>query len=242
MASDSRLNEHQLAVNLAHLYRGEMTRADAWRARLDTTTNWALTTTAAVVTLGLGSPEITHAVFLVGMYLVINFLVIEARRYRVWDAYMTRIRLLETALYVPLLRGEPFELQQMRELASLLEGPRVLISFWSALGQRVKRAYAAYLGVLLVAWLVKISVGYQRGAGISGFIAEMHVGFIPGWFVLILVLAVYVVLGYDMVSNLLAGPPATELISRPPRRRPLSEVFARPVARPPVTGRDSARP
>ena len=74
MAGDTSLDTQKMAANLAHLYRGEMARADAWRARLDTTTNWALTTTAAVVTLGLGSPEITHAVFLVGMYLVINFL------------------------------------------------------------------------------------------------------------------------------------------------------------------------
>ncbi|HCF61512.1 MAG TPA: hypothetical protein DFS52_26385 [Myxococcales bacterium] len=242
MAGDSRLDIQKMAANLAHLYRGEMARADAWRARLDTTTNWALTTTAAVVTLGLGSPEITHTVFLVGMYLVINFLVIEARRYRVWDAYMTRIRLLEIGLYVPLLRNEPFELAQMRELATLLEGPRVLISFWAALGQRVKRAYAAYLGVLLVAWLVKLSVGYRRAEGASGFIAMMHVGLIPGWVVLVLVLAVYVVLGFEMVSKLLAGPPATELIAKPARRRPLSEVFARPAPPSSPSGREPANP
>ena len=220
-----------LATNLAHLYRGEMARADAWRARLDTTTNWALTVTAAVVTLGLGSRDMTHTVFLVGMYLVINFLVIEARRYRVWDAYMRRIRLLENGLFVPMLRDEGLESQQLRELATLLEGPRVLISFWAALGQRIKRAYAAYLGVLLVAWLVKLSVDYRPSEGLGSFVAQMHVGFFPGWLVLLGVLVTYAVLTYDMISNLLAGPPATELLAGPRRHRPLHEVFERPSTR-----------
>jgi uncharacterized membrane protein len=229
MAGD-RLSAAEQASNLAHLYRGEMARADAWRARLDTTTNWALTTTAACVSFGLGSTGANHAVFLVGIYLVINFLVIESRRYRTWDAFMRRIRLLELGLYTPLLRNEPIEPQRLRELASLLEGPRVLISFWEAIGQRAKRAYAAYLGVLLVAWVVKLLFGIHPGMGIGSVIAKMHVGIIPGTFVLALVLVTYLGLALMMIRNLLAGPPATELLAGP-RRRSLREAFERPGAR-----------
>ena len=40
---EARLSE----AAIGQLYRGELGRSDRWRMRLDTTTNWALTTTAA---------------------------------------------------------------------------------------------------------------------------------------------------------------------------------------------------
>ena len=45
---------------MAHLYRGELGRSDRWRTRLDTTTNWALTTTAAVISFGFANVSQSH--------------------------------------------------------------------------------------------------------------------------------------------------------------------------------------
>ena len=39
---------------IVHLYRGELHRANAWRMRLDNTTNWAVLTTAGLLTFSFG--------------------------------------------------------------------------------------------------------------------------------------------------------------------------------------------
>ena len=65
---------------MAQLYRGELSRSDKWRTRLDTTTNWALTTTAAVISFGFANTGSPHVTFIVGIWMVITFLLIEARR------------------------------------------------------------------------------------------------------------------------------------------------------------------
>ncbi len=220
-----------LASVLAHLYRGEMARADAWRARLDNTTNWALTATVAVVSIGLGSAGASHAVFLAGMFLVMNFLLIETRRYRSWDVFLRRVRILETGLYAPLLRAEPVDFEQLRELCSLLEVPRIQIPFWVALGQRARRAYGPVLLVLLVAWGVKLSMHHEEVRSISDFVGRAHLGFLPGGVVLAGVLVLYAALVALMVSSVLAGPPQTELLApRRRKRRPLREALQRPRA------------
>jgi uncharacterized membrane protein len=55
---------------IAHLYRGELARMTAYRLRLDTTTNWALGTTAAMITFALGHAELPHSIF--GLAVVLN--------------------------------------------------------------------------------------------------------------------------------------------------------------------------
>src|SRR5947209_3302853 len=52
---------------LIHLYRAEIGRLTAYRARLDTTTSWAITTSALVATFTLGNPQNPPAAFLVLM-------------------------------------------------------------------------------------------------------------------------------------------------------------------------------
>ena len=39
------------ATAMAHFYRGEIGRIMGWRARLDNTTNWAITTTSTIFTV-----------------------------------------------------------------------------------------------------------------------------------------------------------------------------------------------
>ena len=77
------------------LLRAEVQRANIWRTRLDATTNWAVITTGAVVTYAF-SPTGTHVVILVDILLVTIFLIIEARRYRYYELWSYRVRLMET--------------------------------------------------------------------------------------------------------------------------------------------------
>ena len=138
---------------LAQLYRGELGRSDRWRTRLDTTSNWALTTTAAVISFGFSSTKTTHVVILVGIWMVVTFLVIEARRYRYYDLWNRRVRLLEDGFWAPMLRREPGDPDALRELALELERPQLQLSFLAAVQTRLNRAYGSLLLVLFLTWL-----------------------------------------------------------------------------------------
>lgn len=82
----------------AHLYRGEMERTVGWRDRLDTTTNWAVTVMSAIVAYAF-SGEVSHAVILAGLFMGTVFLFIEARRFRDYDIWRSRVRSLQENLF-----------------------------------------------------------------------------------------------------------------------------------------------
>ncbi|HEX8536744.1 MAG TPA: DUF2270 domain-containing protein, partial [Cystobacter sp.] len=140
---------------MAQLFRGELSRSDTWRSRLDNTTNWSLTTTAAVISFGF-TASASHVVFLVGLWMVLTFLLIEARRYRYYDLWIRRVRLLENGYWVPLLRREPVDPDAIRELITLVERPQIQLSLFSAISTRLNRAYGPILLVLTLTWFVKV--------------------------------------------------------------------------------------
>src|ERR1700680_1180703 len=80
---------------LAHFHRAEIGRMAGWRDRIDRTTNWAITVVGGVLSLSLSTGTAHHGVLLFAMVLVLLLLLIEARRYRFFDVYRTRVRLLE---------------------------------------------------------------------------------------------------------------------------------------------------
>ena len=80
---------------MAHLYRGEMQRMTVWRARLDTTSNWAILLTTGMTTFALGSTNIPHYILLLCLALIGICMVIEARRYRLVLHSKWRVHVLE---------------------------------------------------------------------------------------------------------------------------------------------------
>src|SRR5215212_2285673 len=64
---------------LIHLYRAEVGRMTTYRQRLDTTTNWSITSSALVATFSLGNAAIPHEAFLFLMVINVFFLMVEAR-------------------------------------------------------------------------------------------------------------------------------------------------------------------
>lgn len=141
---------------MVHFYRAEIQRSNTWRTRLDATTNWAIITASAGISFALSSPTQHHGVILLNMLLVGIFLFIEARRYRYYELWSYRTRLLETeffaAMLVPPFRPSP-------EWAELLAGslikPKFPISMWEAIGRRFRRNYFAIFSVLILVWLFK---------------------------------------------------------------------------------------
>src|SRR5437016_6703882 len=91
---------------LSHLYRGEVYRSTVWRTRLDSSTNWAVVTTGIALSATYASAEASPLPMVLVGLLVTVFLVFEARRYRYFNVWRARARLLETDFYAPMLRGE----------------------------------------------------------------------------------------------------------------------------------------
>ena len=70
------------------------------------------------------------------------FLSIEARRYRYFDIWRTRVRIMETGMFAPILRGEGVRIESgwNLELARDYENLRFHISFFEAAGRRLRFA------------------------------------------------------------------------------------------------------
>jgi uncharacterized membrane protein len=155
----STFNAAELGM-LAHLYRGEMYRSKIWRGRLDATTNWAVATTGIALSVSFSSAANSPLPLVLVALMALVFLFIEARRYRYFDIWRTRVRILETGLYGPILRGEGVRTENgwNQELARDYENLRFHISFWEAMGRRLRRNYSFMFGVQAISYIMKICV------------------------------------------------------------------------------------
>ncbi len=175
--------------SLIHLYRGEMGRMVSYRSRLDTTTNWAIVTTAAMTTFALGNTDVSHAVLLFAMFLNYFFLHLEARRFRVYELSHQRVRMLERYFYGEML-GQTPSLEWRETLANELQQPRSPVSHLNALGWRVRRNYIWIYGAVLLAWLMKLSSA-SPSATLLSLVSAARVGVLPGFGVMVFVALLY---------------------------------------------------
>src|SRR5215204_2816098 len=143
---------------MSHFYRAEIGRIMGWRARLDNTTNWAITTTSTIFTVAFSIESVPHIIFLFNLAIVGIMLWIEARRYRFYDAFRARVRMLEAHFLVPVVMQKTNILQgDWRKLLSEdLLIPSFKISTFEAIGRRLKRNYVFIFVVILIAWITKI--------------------------------------------------------------------------------------
>lgn len=152
-----RLRASEFTTAMVHLFRAEVQRANVWRQRLDTTTNWAVITTGAVLSFAFTQSHVNHIVILLNIILVTIFLLTEARRYRYYELWSYRIRLMETdffaAMLVPPFHPAPDWAEALSE--SLLH-PQFPISNWEAIGRRLRRNYLWIYGVISAAWLARL--------------------------------------------------------------------------------------
>ena len=88
---------------MSHFYRGELGRIMAWRARLDNTTNWTITVSSSIFTVAFSLPQVPHIIFFFNIAIVCVMLWIESRRYRFYDAFRARVRMLEAHFLVPIV-------------------------------------------------------------------------------------------------------------------------------------------
>ncbi len=162
---------------MAHLYRGEVHRMKFWRERLDRTSNWAVTVMAAILTWAFTRTDRPHYILLVGVVMVSIFLVIEARRYRGYDMWRSRVRVLQRNVFgFALDPSQGLEDPDWRpRLSKDYRQPRTKISYEEAISHRLRRVYLPLITVLLGAWVLRTFALAQRP-----WPASTAIGPIPG--------------------------------------------------------------
>lgn len=173
---------------IAHLYRGEMYRSKIWRTRLDATTNWAVVTTGIAMSIAFSDADATPLPIVLVSFLVTVFWVLESRRYRFYDIWRTRVRVLEANFYGPLLRGQGARIDQRWNdvLADDYTGVYFHIGYLEAMGRRLRRNYAWIFAVQVVSYWSKLSIHPEPIASIEQLWARAAVGPVPGQAVLAL--------------------------------------------------------
>jgi uncharacterized membrane protein len=176
-----RLRPGEFNTAMVHFYRGEITRSNVWRTRLDSTTNWAVVTSGAVLTFAFGSAGNSHVVILLSFLLVGLFLVIEARRYRYYELWALRVRLMETDFFAAMF-NPPFAPHQewaTRLVDSLIE-PEFPITYLEAVGRRLRRNFIWLFLILGIAWVVKLMLHPIPAYSWASFLDHAAIGFISG--------------------------------------------------------------
>jgi uncharacterized membrane protein len=140
-------------------YRGQVDRVTTWRTRLDQTTNWAVVVMAAILTWAFTSPDNPHYVLLIGGLAALVFLGIEAQRYQEYDAWRTRVRVLEATYFADGYDSDDAGDGRWRDwLGGDLREPALQMTLLEAAGHRLLHIYVHLLTVLLAAWGLRIAV------------------------------------------------------------------------------------
>jgi uncharacterized membrane protein len=170
---------------MVHYYRAEIQRSNVWRSRLDTTTNWAVVTVAAAVTFVFAAPENHWGVFLLVMLLALLFLFIEARRYRYYELWSLRARLMETDFFAAML-VPPFapHAEWNETLAESLLQPEFPISRLEAVGRRLRNNYLSLFLILSAAILLKLFLHPTEAQSVAELVSRAALGPLPGGMVL----------------------------------------------------------
>ena len=182
-----RMSPAEFNTAIFHFYRGEVQRSNTWRNRLDTTTNWAVITAGATLSFVFSSPHNPHFVIPINSILVAIFLLMEARRYRYYEIWSSRVRILETGYFANILAPEnkPTDEAWAEHLAADLITPHFTITEWEAVGRRLRRNYLWIFALLALSWNLKVYLSPLPARDFNAFIDRATVGVVPGWIVFV---------------------------------------------------------
>ena len=215
---DYPLSRQEYINVMVHFYRAEVARSTSWRQRLDATTNWAVLTTAAMLSFTASSPDHPHIILLLSSLVVFAYLIIEARRFRYFEVYRARVRMLEENFLLPvIIRKLESPMGTWREMvANDLDLPKYKTTLVEAVGFRLRRNYSFIFVILLGGWFVKLSMHPEFVTSPAEFWNRMAVGPFPPSVVALLRPGVLRVVDPGDV----VGPPRPWRITRGRDRRP----------------------
>lgn len=135
----------------------------------------------AALTVALASPNNHYGIIILDILLITLFLWIEARRYRYYELWSYRARLLETDFFAPML-VPPFapHPEWAGAMAETLLQPEFPISMWEAFGRRLGRNYLWIFVVLSCAWALKSYLHPVPAQTLEEFISRSAIGPISG--------------------------------------------------------------
>ena len=170
---------------MVHFYRGEIHRSTVWRQRLDATTNWAVLTTAAMLSFSFADREHSHIILLLSNVIIFSYLLVEARRFRYFEVYRARVRMLEENFLIPVVtRQLESPMVSWREMVAMdLDLPKYKTTILEAIGFRLRRNYVMVFGIILGAWIVKLMMHPAFATSWAVVWERMAVGMFPSWLV-----------------------------------------------------------
>lgn len=209
------LKTSEFVTAMVHFFRAEIQRANVWRQRLDTTTNWAVVATGATLSIAFSQSNVHHSIILLNTLLVLWFLFIEARRYRYYELWSYRVRLMETDFYAAML-VPPFHPspEWAESLAESLLTPSFPISIWEAFGRRLRRNYFWIFLILYASWVAKIWLFPQAPSDVREFVNRASVGPFSGEIMIGLGLLFYILLGIFAVATITMTRATGEVLPR----------------------------
>lgn len=167
---------------LAHLYRGEVYRSTVWRTRLDSSTNWAVVTTGIALSATYSSAAASPLPMVLVGLLVSVFLLFEARRYRYFNVWRARARLLETDFFAPMITGDGTA--RNSRWTELLAGdyrePHYHISYSRAIGRRLRRTYGWIFVIQAIAYYGKLVIHPTPLTTLAEVWERAAIGPVPG--------------------------------------------------------------
>jgi uncharacterized membrane protein len=182
LAIPQKLSPSEFNTAMVHFYRGEVQRSNVWRNRLDATTNWAVITTGATLSFVFSSPDNPPFVIPINSILVAIFMFMEARRYRYYEVWASRVRVLETGYFAPMLSHRTIAPDQewADHLSADLISPHFTISEWEAVGRRLRSNYIWIFILLALSWSLKVYIHPYPAPTLAVFTQRAQVGLVPG--------------------------------------------------------------
>jgi len=207
------LTRQEYISAIVHLYRGEMYRSQVWRTRLDTTSNWAVLATAAMITFTFGDPTHHHIILLLSNLLITILLCQEARRFRYFAVYRARVRMLEDNFYMPLLTRRLISPMSgwSESLATDLDMPTFKTTYFQAIGFRLHRNYVWIFLILILGWLLKLFIHPTEATSLRMLYERMAVGAIPPWAVLAFGMTFCALIVAALIASHRVGMPVDEI-------------------------------
>ena len=212
---DYPLTRHEYINVMVHFYRGEVHRSTSWRERLDATTNWAVLTTAGMTSFAFTSGDHHHIILLLSNLIILAFLNIEARRFRYFEVYRARVRMLEENFLIPVItRQLESPMHAWREMVAMdLDLPKYKTTVLEAMGFRLRRNYILIFLIVLGAWILKLYMHPMLATSVHEVYSRMAVGTVHPAVILLSVVVFYASLVFVIWwgRKLHAGEPQDEI-------------------------------
>jgi len=181
---------------MVHFYRAEVSRSTSWRQRLDATTNWAVLTSAGMLSFAFATPAHAHVLLLLSNLIILAYLIIEARRYRYFEIYRARVRMLEENFIRPIVTREldsPMT-HWRQDVAADLDRPKYKTTLMQSIGFRLRRNYGFIFLILLGGWMVKLWIHPTVADSFAEVWSRAGVGQVGSWVIVSLVSGFYLML------------------------------------------------